>query len=91
MNDTPIDKKLKNGLKVQAKLISIAIIHSLIDANHKPIPNDRMKKLADVIYTSLYSLHHYKQSASAQEFFDFHANELDICDWEAELLQGVEG
>ena len=52
MCDTPVDQKLKNGLKVQAKLISIAIIHSLIEANHKPIPNDKVKNLADVIYTS---------------------------------------
>ena len=91
MNDTPIDKKLKTGLKAQAKLISIAIIHSLIDANHKPISNDKVKNLADVIYTTLYSFSYYKQSASAKEFFDFHANETAHYDWEAELLQGYEG
>ena len=89
MNDTPVDEKLKTGLKVQAKLISIAIQYSLVEANHKPIPNERIKSLADVIYTSLYSFSYYKQSDSAKEFFDFHANELDFYDWEAELLEGV--
>jgi len=29
--------------------------------------------------------------ASAQEFFEFHAQEMNYSDWEAELLQGVEG
>ena len=91
MNDTPIDEKLKTGLKAQAKFISIAIIHSLIDANHKPISNDRMKRLADVIYTSLYSLHYQEQSPSAHEFVKFHAQEMNYSDWEAELLQGFEG
>ncbi len=90
MQDTPIDEKLKTGLKVQAKLISIAIQHSLVEADHKPIPNEKVKDLADVIYTSLYSFSYYKQSASAREFFDFHANETAYYDWEAELLEGIE-
>ncbi len=90
MNDTPIDKKLKNGLKVQAKLISIAIIHSLIDAKHKPIPNDRVKYLADVVYTALYSMHYQEQSTTAHDFLEYHAYEMPLHEWEPELLQGIE-
>jgi hypothetical protein len=90
MIDTPIDAKIKTGLKVQAKLTAIAILHSLIYAGHKPIPEDRIKGLADVVYSALCAMHYQEQSASAQEFVDFHAKEMADFDWEPELVQGME-
>ena len=91
MNDTPVDTKIKEGLKVQAKCISFAILNSLVGADHKPIPDLRIKSMADVVYTVLYSFHYQEESSSAFEFLKLCGGEMRYCDWEAEFVEGFEG
>ena len=91
MNDTPVDMKIKEGLKVQAKCIAFAVLNSLIEAGHKPIPDKKIRSLADVVYTTLYSFHYQEQSSSAYEFLKLCGEEMRYSDWEAELVDGFEG
>jgi hypothetical protein len=89
MNDTPIDTKIKAGLKAQAKLIANVILYTLAKPHDQPIPDDRAKEMADAVYTALYSLQYQEQSNSAYEYLKFHAQEMAYCEWEPELIQGV--
>jgi hypothetical protein len=91
MNDTPVDAKIKEGLKVQAKCIACAILNSLVEADHKPVPDERIKNLADVAYTVLYSFHYQEESSSAYEFLKLCGEELRYCDWKAGFVDGFEG
>ena len=36
MIDNPIDKTIQEGLKAQAKFTAIAILYSLVQADHEP-------------------------------------------------------
>jgi hypothetical protein len=90
MFDTPLDKTIQDSLKAQAKFTAFAIFYSLVEANHKPISDDRIKGLADVIYTCLYAFQYGSQSPSTEEFLKFHADEMKYAKWEPELLKGVE-
>ena len=89
MFDTETDQKIQDGLKVQAKLTAFAILSSLVKAEHPPISSDKIKGLADVIYTSLYSFQYYKESSSAEEFLKYHTDDLRYEEWEPELIGGV--
>ena len=53
MFDSPVDRDIQDGLKMQSTCASLAILSSLVKADHPPISNDNLKKLADVIYTCL--------------------------------------
>ena len=70
---------------------SLAILSSLVKADHPPISNDNLKKLADVIYTCLYSFQYLNQSSSAEEFLKLHLSEMEYIEWEPELVGGVGG
>lgn len=89
MFDSEVDQKIQAGLKVQAKLSAFAILSSLVKANHPPISTDKIKGLADVIYTCLYSFRYYEKNPSAEEFLKYHADSLRYEDWEPELIGGV--
>ena len=90
MFDTEADKKIQEGLKMQAKLASFAILDLLVKAEHPPISSAQIKSLADVIYTCLYSSHYYNESSKAEEFLKYHADSMRYEEWEPELIEGVE-
>ena len=89
MFDSEVDKKIQAGLKMQAKLSAFAILSMLVKAEHPPISTDKIKDLADVIYTCLYSCQYYKEGSSAEEFLKYHADSLRYEEWEPELGGGV--
>lgn len=89
MGDTPIDDRVEAWLKTQAKFIANVVLCTLANTEDQPISNDRVKEMADAVYTALYSLQYQDQSTSAYEFLKFHAQELAYCDWEPELIRGV--
>ena len=89
MFDSPVDKKIQDGLKMQATYASLSILNSLVQADHPPISNENLKKLADMIYTCLYSFQYLNESKSAQEFLRRHLDEMETIDWEPELVGGV--
>ena len=90
MFDSPVDQKIKDGLKMQSTYASLAILSSLVQADHPPISTDNLKKLADIIYTCLYSFQYLNQSSSAEEFLRLHLSEMEHVDWEPELMEGVD-
>ena len=90
MFDTETDQKIQDGLKMQSTYASLAILNSLVKADHPPISNDNLKKLADVIYTCLYSFQYLNQSSSAEEFLKLQLSEMEYIDWEPELMGGVD-
>ena len=89
MFDTEVDQKIQDGLKMQATYASLAILSLLVQADHPPVSNENLKKLADVIYTCLYSFQYLNQSSSAEEFLKRHLSEMEYIDWEPELMGGV--
>ena len=89
MIDSPIDKTIQEGLKVQAKFTALAILYSLVEADDDPISTEKVKSMADVIYTCLYSFQYYNKNASAEAFLRFHADELRYEEWEPKLVMGV--
>ena len=90
MIDNPIDKTIQEGLKTQAKFTAIAILYSLVQAdNNIPISTEKVKRMADVIYTCLYAFQYYHKNASAEVFLRFHADELRYEEWEPKLIKGV--
>lgn len=90
MFDTPVDKQIQNGLKIQAKISAFAILNFLVENDHPPISEEKIKGLADVIYTCLYSFQYYKESSAAEEFLRFHADQMRYAEWEPELLLTAE-
>ncbi len=90
MIDSPIDKTIQEGLKAQAKFTALAILYSLVQADAEPFSTEKVKRMADVIYTCLYSFQYYHKSSSAEAFLRFHADELEYEDWEPKLVMGVE-
>jgi hypothetical protein len=90
MFDSPVDQKIQDGLKMQATYASLAILNSLVKADHPPISTDNLKKLADIIYTCLYSFQYLNQSSSAEEFLKYHADSMRYEEWEPELMGGVD-
>lgn len=89
MIDNPIHKTIQEGLKTQAKFTALVILYSLVQADQDPISTEKVKKMADVIYTCLYSFQYYNKNASAEAFLRFHAGELEYEDWEPKLVMGV--
>ena len=89
MNDTPIDDRVEIWLKTQSKLIANVVLYTLANTEDQPISNERVKEMADAVYTALYSMHYQDRSTSAYQFLEFHAQELMYSDWEPELIQGV--
>jgi len=45
MFDSPTDQKIRDGLKMQATYASLAILSSLVQADHPPVSEDNLKKL----------------------------------------------
>ena len=64
MTDTQIDEKIKTGLKTQAQLTAYAILYNLADIEEPPISDAKVKKMADAVYTTLYSLHYQEKVRS---------------------------
>ena len=90
MFDSPVDQKIQDGLKMQSTYASLAILSSLVKADHPPISTDNLKKLADIIYTCLYSFQYLDKSSSAEEYLRLHLSEMEYVEWEPELIGGVE-
>ena len=89
MFDSPVDRDIQDGLKMQATYASLAILSSLVESDHPPVSTDHLKKLADRIYTCLYSFQYLNKSPSAEEFLRRHLSEMEYIDWEPELMGGV--
>ena len=90
MFDTETDQKIQDGLKMQSTYASLSILSSLVKTDHPPISTDNLKKLADIIYTCLYSFQYLNQSSSAEEFLKLHLSEMEYIEWEPELMGGVD-
>ena len=90
MFDSPGDRDIQAGLKMQAKYATFEILSLLVESDHVPISTDHLKKLADRIYTCLYSFQYLNKSSSAEEFLRLHLSEMEYADWEPELMGGVD-
>ena len=89
MFDSEVDKKIQAGLKAQAKYITFEILNLLVQSDHPPVSTDNLKKLADVIYTCLYSFQYADQSEQAEKLLERHIDDLRYEEWEPELIGGV--
>lgn len=86
MFDSEVDKKIQAGLKAQAKYTTFEILDLLVQSDHPPVSEGNLKKLADRIYTCLYSFHYFDQSPQAEEFLKRHLDDLRYSEWEPELV-----
>ena len=90
MFDTPIDKKLQEGMKSQSKIISIVIRNAMEDFHANHLSDDQMKELNPIIrnavYTALYSMQYYKDSAEIEQFIESHIEMIPGYWEEPELL-----
>ncbi len=93
MFDTPVDKKIQEGMKSQSKFISIVIRNAIEEFHSKHLSDEQMKELnpliRNAVYTALYSMQYYKDSARAKEFVDSQVEMIPKYWEEPELLGGV--
>ena len=94
MKDTPIDVKLKEGLKTYAKYISMVIHNTVEDLQNKD-PSDQPGEQLDstvrnAIYTALYAFEYYKYSDSARQFVDYNLSTIPGSWADPEFLEGFE-
>ena len=94
MNDTPIDTKLKEGLKNYAKYIAIVIQNTVEDLQSKNPSDEQMEQLdstiVNTIYTALYAFEYYKCSDRAREFVEYNLSKVPQSWQEPEFLEGFE-
>ena len=95
MKETPIDTKLKEGLKTYAKYISIVIHNTIEDMKNKDLSVDDIGKNLDStiinsIYTALYAFEYYKYSDVAREFVDYNLRTIPRSWADPEFLEGFE-
>ena len=94
MFDTPIDKKLKEGMKAQTKFISIVIRNFMEDFHWKHLTDDQMRELNPIIrnavYAALYSSCYYKQSDKVNRFLEYHASMIPAYWEDPELPESLE-
>ena len=94
MHDTPIDIKLREGLKTYANYIAMVIHNTVEDFKSKNPSDEQMEQLdstiVNAIYTALYSFEYYKCSDSAREFLDHHLSQVPGTWEEPEFLEGFE-
>lgn len=86
MFDSEGDKKIQAGLKAQAKYTTFEILDLLVQSDHPPVSEDNLKKLADRIYTCLYSFQYANQSPQAEGFLKRHLDDMRYTEWEPELI-----
>ena len=89
MFDSEVDQKIQAGLKAQAKYTTYEILDLLVESDHPPVSEDNLKKLADRIYTCLYSFQYAGQSLQAEAFLKGHLDDMKYSEWEPELIGGV--
>ena len=94
MFDSPIDRKIQEGMKFQSKYISIVIRNSMEDFHTKYLSDAQMKELNPVIrnavYTVLYTMQYYKDSDRIKEFMDSQVEQIPSYWEEPELIGGVD-
>ncbi len=94
MYDTPIDLKLKEGLKTYANYIAMVIHNAIEDFKSKNPSDDQMERLdstvVNAIYTALYTFDYYKCSDSAREFLEYNLSQVPKAWQEPEFLEGFE-
>ena len=92
MFDSPIDEELKNGMKCQAKFIAIVVRNAMEGFHCKYLSDEQMKELNPIIrnaiYTALYTIQYYKDSANIGAFVDQHVAMLPAYWEEPDLLVG---
>ena len=90
MFDTPIDKKLQEGMKSQSKIISIVIRNAMEDFHANHLSDDQMKELNPIIrnavYTALFACEYQKDSSRAKEFLKYQVGIIPGYWEEPELL-----
>jgi len=95
MFDTPIDKKIQEGMKAQAKIISIVIRNAMEDFHTKHLSDEQMKELSPIIrnavYTALYGCEYRKDSSRIKEFIDSQIEMIPGYWEEPELLVDLDG
>ena len=89
MFNSEVDQEIQAGLKAQAKYTTFEILSLLVQSDHPPVSTCNLKKLADVIYTCLYSFYYADQSPQAEAFLKRHLDDMRYEDWEPELAGGV--
>lgn len=95
MNDTPIDLKLKEGMKVYADYIARVIQNTMEEFDSKDHSNEKVEEkdhvLRSAIYTALYSYQYYRESEGARRFLEHHLATVPDTWEEPEPLGGLEG
>ena len=93
MFDTPVDKEIQSGMKLQSKLISIVIRNAMEDFHAKHLSDAQMKELNPIIrnsvYTALYSMHYCKDSIKLMEFVSYQSDMIPDYWEEPELIGGI--
>jgi len=95
MFDTPIDRKIQEGLKAQAKIISIVVRNAMEDFHVKHLSDAKMKELNPIIrnavYTALYACEYRKESDRVKGFIDSQIKMIPGYWEEPELLVDLDG
>ena len=74
MFDSPIDRKIQEGMKFQSKYISIVIVirNTMEDFHTKHLSDAQMKELnpliRNAVYTALYTMQYFDASDRAKAF-----------------------
>ncbi len=94
MHNTPIDIKLREGLKTYANYIAMVIHNTVEDFQSKNPSDEQMKRLdstiVNAIYTALYAFEYYKCSDNAREFVEYNLSKIPQSWEEPEFLEGFE-
>ena len=90
MFDTPVDKELQDGLKMQAKLAAFAIQDMLGKTHERELFEEELKNVMDAVYTTLFTSHYCKESESAKQFMGRYAQLIAEHECEPELLSEFE-
>lgn len=93
MFDTPVDKKIQEGMKFQSKYISIVIRNAMEDFHMKHLSDEQMKELnpliRNAVYTALYAMQYSNDSLKLREFVGSQIEMIPRHWEEPELLVGV--
>ena len=86
MNDTPVDKRLQDGLKVQAKFAALSIEDILHGKFGKELSQQELESIMDTVYSVLITAHYFKETEDAQQFMRSYAQAVAGCKYEPAVL-----
>jgi len=86
MNNTPVDKRLREGLKVQAKLAALSIQDILHSKFGRGLSQEELESIMDSVYTVLFTSHFCSESEEARQFMKSYAQAVSKCQYEPSVL-----